>query len=54
MLSCGAFERSNNSYIESMMEPCVSKNQKETSLCRFDWKEYPKKGLRQWKRVSMS
>ena len=28
MLSCGAFERSNNSYIESTVEPCVSKNQK--------------------------
>ena len=28
MLSCGALERSNNSYIESIVEPCVSKNQK--------------------------
>ena len=30
MLYCGdALERSNNPYIESIMEPCVSKNQKE-------------------------
>ena len=27
MLSCGALERSNNPHIESIMEPCVSKNQ---------------------------
>ena len=25
MLSCGALERSNNPYIESIVEPCVSK-----------------------------
>ena len=25
---CGALERSNNSYIDSIVEPCVSKNQK--------------------------
>ena len=29
MLFCGALERSNNPYIESIVEPCVSKNQKE-------------------------
>ena len=29
MLSFGALERSNNPYIESIVEPCVSKNQKE-------------------------
>ena len=29
MLSCGALKRSNNPYIESTVEPCVSKNQKE-------------------------
>ena len=29
MLPCGALERSNNPYIESIVEPCVSKNQKE-------------------------
>ena len=28
MLSCGALERSNNPCIESIVEPCVSKNQK--------------------------
>ena len=29
MTSCGALERSNNPYMESIVEPCVSKNQKE-------------------------
>ena len=29
MISCGALERSNNPYIETIVEPCVSKNQKE-------------------------
>ena len=29
MLSCGALERSNNPYIESTVESCVSKDQKE-------------------------
>ena len=29
MLSCSAPERSNNSSIESIVEPCVSKNQEE-------------------------
>ena len=29
MLSCGALERSKNSYIESIVESCVSKNQEE-------------------------
>ena len=29
VLSCGALERSNNSYIELIVEPCVPKNQKE-------------------------
>ena len=28
MLSCGALERSKNSHIESIVEPCFSKNQK--------------------------
>ena len=28
MLPCGALERSNNLYIESIVEPCVFKNQK--------------------------
>ena len=29
MISCGALERSNNPYIETIVEPYVSKNQKE-------------------------
>ena len=29
MLSCGALERRNNPYIESIVVPCVSKSQKE-------------------------
>ena len=29
MASCGTLERSNNSYIESVVKPCVSKYQKE-------------------------
>ena len=29
MLPCGALERSNNSYIEPIVERCVSQNQKE-------------------------
>ena len=28
-LSCDALERSNDPYTESILEPCVSKNQKE-------------------------
>ena len=39
MLSCGALERSNNPYIESTVESCVSKDQKEISLSGFDWEE---------------
>ena len=29
LLSCGALERSNSPYIESIVEPCVSKNEKK-------------------------
>ena len=29
MLSCSALERSNNPYIESIVGPCLSKNQRE-------------------------
>ena len=29
MLPCGALERSNSPFIESIVKPCVSKNQKE-------------------------
>ena len=42
------------SYIETIVKPCVFKNQKGSLLCWFDWKENPKKGLRQWKKVSLS
>ena len=53
MLSCGALERSNNPYIDSIVEPCLSKNQKKDSryagligkkILKKDWgngKEYP-------------
>ena len=34
MLPCGALQRSNNLYIESIVEPCVSKNQKEILTMR--------------------
>ena len=30
MLSCGALARSNNSYTELSVKPCLSKGQKET------------------------
>ena len=56
MLSCcGALERSNNPYTESIVESCVSKNQKISdskisSLLGFDWEENAEKGLKQWKR----
>ena len=33
MLSCGALERSNDPYVESIVEPCFSKNQKGTFAC---------------------
>ena len=43
MLSCDALKRSNNPYIEQIVEPCVSKNQKEILaiwiwLKRKSWK----------------
>ena len=53
MLFCGALERSNNLYIESIVEPFL-RIKKRSSLCGFDWEENPEKGLRQWKRVPMS
>ena len=46
MLSCGALERSNNPYIESIVEPFL-RIKKGSSLCGFDWEENPEKGLRQ-------
>ena len=54
MLSCGALERSNNPYTEAIVEPCVSENQKRSSLREFDWEENPEKEKRQWKRIFMS
>ena len=44
MQSCVALERSNNSYMESIAEPCVSKNQKGifpmwVGLERKSWKK---------------
>ena len=57
MLSCGALGRSKNPYIESIMELCVSQNQKEILaiwiwLGRKSWKRA--KGLRQWKNAFMN
>ena len=45
MLSCGALERSNNPYIKSIVEPCVSKNQK-TIFAMWVWL-----GRKSWKRA---
>ena len=45
MLSCGALERSNNLYIESIMEPCVSKNQNEI------FPIWVRLGKKSWKRA---
>ena len=44
MLSCGALKRSNNPYIESIVETCVSKNQKEI-FAMLVWQ-----GKKSWKR----
>ena len=52
-LSFGALERTNFSHKESIVEPCVSKNQKGISLRGFDWKENPER-LRQWEKVFLS
>ena len=50
MVSCGTIERSNNSYIESVVKPCVSKYQKEivslieSKILKKGWdngKKYP-------------
>ena len=48
MLPCGALERSNNPYIESIVELFVSKNLKGIFAMWVDWKENPEKGLRQF------
>ena len=50
-LSCGALQRSNSTYIESIMEPVFLRIRKSSSLCGFDWEENPEKGLKQWKKV---
>ena len=50
MTFCGALNRSNKPYRESIMEPCVSKNQKGSLLCGFYWERNPEKGFRQWKK----
>ena len=51
MLSCGALERSNNPYIESIVKPCVFKNQKGIFAM---WKENPEKEMKQWKKLSLN
>ena len=54
MLSCSGLERSNNPYIESIVEPCLSKNQREIfAVSVWFWRKSWKR-LRQWKNVSMS
>ena len=56
MQSCGALERSNNPYIESIVETCVSKNQKgeRDPRCVGLIGKNPEKGLRQWKTLAES
>ena len=51
MLCCGALQRNNNTYIESIMEPVFLRIRKRSSLCGFGWEKNPEKGLRQWKKV---
>ena len=46
MLSCGALERSNNPYIESTLEPFVSKNQKAiVCVCVCVWEREKNKSF---------
>ena len=52
--SCGVLQRSNNAYIESIIEPVFPTIRRRSSLCGFDREENPEKGLEQWKKVSMS
>ena len=42
MLPCDALGRSNNPYIESIVGPSFSKNQR-SSLCGFDFERNPEK-----------
>ena len=51
---CGALQRSNNPYIESIMEPALLRIRKRSWLCGSDWEENAEKERRQWKKVSMS
>ena len=44
MLSCGALQRSNNTYIETIVEAVFLRIRKRFSLCAFHWKENPEKG----------
>ena len=44
MLSCGALERSNDPYIESIVRPWFSKNQKDIFAVGFDFEGNPEKG----------
>ena len=47
MLSCGALERSNNLYIESIVGPCFSDRErirKRSLLCGLDFDGNPEKG----------
>ena len=53
MLSCGAFDGSSNPYIESIVEPCISKNQKEIFAMRVWLERKSWNSLRQWRKVSM-
>ena len=50
MLSCGALQRNNNPYIESIIENFFLRIRKRFSLCGFDWEENIEKGLSQWKK----
>ena len=52
MQSCGALKRSNNSYI--VWNLVFRRMRTGSALCGFDWKENPKKELRQWKKVPLS
>ena len=54
MLPCGAPERSNNPYIESIVGSCFSNNQKEIFALWFWFWRKSWKRLRQWKKASMS
>ena len=54
MLSCSALERSNNPFIESIVEPCVSKSQKKILAMSVWMGRESEKGLKQWEKVSIS